>query len=81
MTDAGQDLQFILEEQKNMEEIACNLHRQKSAIHMALDVLSALKSLHSIGHVHCDIKLENICGEFDADLKRLRYSLIDFGLV
>lgn len=41
----------------------------------------ALRDLHSIGYVHCDMKLDNICGEYDHIASEFKYTLIDFGLV
>ncbi|MFS8160059.1 MAG: hypothetical protein ACMG6E_07580 [Candidatus Roizmanbacteria bacterium] len=35
---------------------------KKIAIQVGKQILLALKDLHSIGYIHCDMKLDNICG-------------------
>ena len=44
------------------------------------DALSALEYIHSIGIIHADIKLENLCGHKELDGDRAIIKLVDFGL-
>lgn len=44
-------------------------------------MITALRDLHSVGYIHCDMKLDNICGEYDEEKQNFKYTLIDFGLV
>jgi serine/threonine protein kinase len=43
-------------------------------------MLTALEHIHSAGYVHCDIKLDNICGKPNQDGRFDNFTLIDFGL-
>jgi len=63
---------------------------------MAIQILKNLKALHSLGYVHCDLKLENICMKFkttsneiffdnnnlssNLEIDQAKFYLIDFGL-
>ena len=46
---------------------------------MLRQLIAALKSLHSIGYSHGDIKAPNICLRKDST-GALRFTLIDFGI-
>jgi serine/threonine protein kinase len=66
LTDVGQDISSLFDHkllrhnsEKQREEFAFWCGQQ--AIEMGIQMLSALRQLHSIGFLHNDIKLDNIC--------------------
>ena len=53
--------------------------RKRCTCEMIRQMTPALRKLHSLGHSHCDLKLENICAKVDSNNK-LKFTLIDFGV-
>jgi hypothetical protein len=58
-----------------MSKLACDQVRWESICDFALSLIQAVRKLHSIGLLHCDIKNSNIAWSEE----RKRVSLIDFG--
>ena len=73
MTHGGNCLDRAIHNYKTVEE------RTHFAAEMLRQTIMALKTLHSIGYSHGDLKLQNMCVRTDSH-GRLRFTLIDFGI-
>jgi serine/threonine protein kinase len=51
------------------------------AINVGINILTALEAIHEAGYVHCDLKLDNICGIINPETNEYNFVLIDFGLI
>lgn len=67
----------------NLEQWTAHIKQPERRVDFAADmlrqILSALKTLHSLGYSHGDIKPENICARRTKENK-IKFTLIDFGL-
>lgn len=61
MTNAGTDLNNLMDSKNKSTIKPAGSHKQ-IAIAVGKQILDALIDLHSIGYIHCDMKLDNICG-------------------
>ena len=73
MADAGQTVRWWHNGLINSDE------RLHFATQMVRQLLHALKTLHSAGYSHSDLKMENICAYVDQS-GELVFTLIDFGV-
>jgi serine/threonine protein kinase len=81
MTNVGTDLNSLMDTKSKSIPRPDVANNKKTAVQVGKQILLALKDLHSIGYIHCDMKLDNICGLQDNSTSEFKYSLIDFGLV